>query len=138
MTLTDKAWQLIANAKIEQAIQEGKFNRLPGFGKPLDLGPVANAGDLWLKRKAKQENLELLPPALILKRLVERKKNAILEMDNATEAKAALVELNQFIEKGRMKILWGPPSDVQKLDTDAFMEVWQNSTRKNSEPTSSA
>ena len=55
MTLTRKAWQLIANAKIEQAIQEGQFNALPGFGKPLNLDPANNAGDCWLKRKAQQE-----------------------------------------------------------------------------------
>jgi len=124
MTLTRKAWQLIANAKIEQAIQEGQFNALPGFGKPLNLDPANNAGDCWLKRKAQQENLEILPPALVLKRHVERKQQAILEIRDEAKARTALLELNEMIEKSLMNILWGPPCDVLPLETERFMEAW--------------
>jgi hypothetical protein len=126
MTLTRKAWQLIANAKIEQAIQEGQFNALPGFGKPLNLDPANNAGDCWLKRKAQQENLEILPPALVLKRHVERKQQAILEIRDEAKARTALLELNEMIEKSLMNILWGPPCDVLPLEIERFMEAWRD------------
>ena len=124
MTLTRKAWQLIANAKIEQAIQDGQFDALPGFGKPLHLDSNHQAADCWMKRKAQQENLELLPPALVLRRLVERKKQEILDIPGEAEARTALSELNRLIKKSLMNILWGPPCDVLPLDTESFMSAW--------------
>ena len=36
----DAALRRLAERKIEEAIREGKFNNLPGFGKPLDLEPM--------------------------------------------------------------------------------------------------
>ena len=33
---SDLAIQLVADAKIRQAYDDGKFDKLPGFGKPID------------------------------------------------------------------------------------------------------
>lgn len=56
--ITEKAWQLLTECKIQAAEEEGLFLDLPGFGKPLasiDQQVEAELQELRAKRAA-QEN----------------------------------------------------------------------------------
>lgn len=56
--ITEKAWQLLTECKIQAAEEEGLFLDLPGFGKPLasiDQQVEAELQELRAKRTA-QEN----------------------------------------------------------------------------------
>ncbi len=56
--ITEKAWQLLTECKIQSAEEEGLFLDLPGFGKPLasiDQQVEAELQELRSKRAA-QEN----------------------------------------------------------------------------------
>ncbi len=56
--ITEKAWQLLTECKIQSAEEEGLFLDLPGFGKPLasiDQQVEAELQELRAKRAA-QEN----------------------------------------------------------------------------------
>ncbi|MDG2011980.1 MAG: DUF1992 domain-containing protein [Pirellulaceae bacterium] len=125
MPINEKAWKLLAESKIEQAITEGQFSGLPGFGKPLDVDPDQSAQTTWQNRKARQENLETLPPAMVLKREVERRTDRIMQLKSEPQVRQALEDLNQWIKRANMKVLWGPPSEIQPLDIEAFIARWQ-------------
>ena len=57
--------------QIQQAQREGKFDDLPGKGKPLpDLTEVYDPG-WWAAKLVKREEISLLPPELELRRKVE-------------------------------------------------------------------
>ena len=105
MPINEKAWKLLAESKIEQAITEGQFSGLPGFGKPLDVDPDQSAQTTWQNRKARQENLETLPPAMVLKREVERRTDRIMQLKSEPQVRQALEDLNQWIKRAIAKNL---------------------------------
>lgn len=54
---SDRAIQLVAESKIEMAIEAGEFDKLPGFGKPFDFDPMAYDPNWWIRRKIEQDNI---------------------------------------------------------------------------------
>jgi hypothetical protein len=56
---TDRAIELVAEDKIQTAIREGVFDRLPGLGEPLDLLDQPLDENWWVRNKAKEEKIDL-------------------------------------------------------------------------------
>ena len=56
---TDLAIQLIADAKIRQAYDDGKFRNLPGYGKPMDFGSTDNP-HWWTSKMLKREGFRIV------------------------------------------------------------------------------
>ena len=52
-----RALQRIGEMKIEQAIKEGEFDNLPGFGKPFEFDELNYDPNWWIKAKLKREEL---------------------------------------------------------------------------------
>ncbi len=125
MPVSSRAWQIIAENKIKTAIDEGQFDDLPGFGKPLAPDFWAYDENWWLKAKAKRENLSVLPPALVLKREVERRMYSIQGLDDEASVRERLIALNRYIRAANLRIFWGPPSDVNEFDVEAFIADWR-------------
>ena len=123
------AWRLIAENKIQTAIDAGEFDELPGFGKPLaDLDqPFSHAS--WLRQKAEKEQLNLLPPALQLKADVARKLDLLKLSKEEAKLRDALKALNEWIASSNRQILWGPPSNTMPVDVEAFIEGWKSEPR---------
>ncbi|MEM7785516.1 MAG: DUF1992 domain-containing protein [Planctomycetota bacterium] len=53
-----KAIRLIADAKIEAAVEEGKFDKLPGFGKPFEFDDTRYDPYWWIRNKVKHESVQ--------------------------------------------------------------------------------
>lgn len=47
----------IAEMKIEEAIQDGEFDHLPGFGKPFEFDMLEYDPNWWIKQKMRRERL---------------------------------------------------------------------------------
>ncbi len=47
----------LAEKRIEDAMQEGKFDNLPGAGKPLEGLTGQHDPDWWIRRKIEREQL---------------------------------------------------------------------------------
>lgn len=58
--LSDRAIRLIADAKIDQAIAEGDFDDLPGFGRPFEFDDTQYDPNWWIRRKLERERLQQL------------------------------------------------------------------------------
>ncbi len=129
MNVSPRGWQLIAEAKIKAAIDDGDFDNLAGFGQPLESIEQPYDEHWWLKAKAKRENLSVLPPALVLRREVERRLEAILQRTDNQQVGPELAKLNLFIRNANKRILWGPPSDVQEYDVEQVKAAWQAKRR---------
>ena len=73
----------IADRKIEEAMQEGKFDNLPGAGKPLDLEPMPATEKArltwWALRLLKQN--EFTPDEIVWRKQIDRLKE---QLDTAT------------------------------------------------------
>ena len=55
-----KAVQIIAEHKIESAMEAGEFDNLPGLGKPFEFDEREMSPYWWVKRKIERENLKQL------------------------------------------------------------------------------
>lgn len=120
-----RTWRRIADTKIEQAILDGQFLNLPGFGQPLPSDFEQYDENWWIKRKAKLEGLSLLPPALELLKLVERRLAQIMVLDNEPAVCQSVAKLNAEIVAANMKIAWGPPSRTIPLQVDTVVRLWR-------------
>lgn len=120
-----KAWASLAEQRLQAAIDAGLFQHLPGLGKPLpDLDP--NDANWWIKQKCRDEGLEVLPPALELKRKVEQALGSV-EQEWKTHrdwerTQRNLEAVNRMIRETNLRIGWGPPSDVQPIDIDQWKQ----------------
>jgi len=64
MTINLKAIAIIAEAKIDAAIEMGEFDDLPGFGEPLSDDLLQHDPNWWIRRKLRREQLaHLLAPS---------------------------------------------------------------------------
>lgn len=62
MHFTDLAIQIIADDKIRSAIERGEFDRLPGFGRPLEFDG-SDDPDWWIRRKLRDEGMHCIVAA---------------------------------------------------------------------------
>ena len=58
--LSQRAIQLIAEARIEAAIERGEFDRLPGLGKPFEFDDMRYDPHWWIRRKVERESIQRL------------------------------------------------------------------------------
>ncbi|GEM_PF-1664045 len=124
--ISEKAWQLMAEAKIRNAMTEGDFLDLPGFGKPVSaIDDAVDAEMGWIKDELVRGESDALPPALDLKRQVARKLLNILELKTKEEVVVAVDQLNDIINSANVNIKWGPPSTTQPVELDAVLHRWK-------------
>ncbi len=111
--------------QIRKAQQEGLFDDLPGKGKPLeDLDEVYDPG-WWAAKLVKREELSLLPPALELRRKVERELERVRKFRHERDVRRALDKLNADIAKTNASVTSGPSTTIAKLDIDSIVERWR-------------
>ncbi len=111
--------------QIRKAQQDGLFDDLPGKGKPLeDLDEVYDPG-WWAAKLVKREELSLLPPALELRRKVERELERVRKFRHERDVRRALDKLNADIAKTNASVTSGPSTTIAKLDVDSIVERWR-------------
>ena len=59
------AWTIVAEQLIRAAQDEGKFDNLPGFGKPIPGIDEPHDEFWWIKAKLKREQLSVSGPMLL-------------------------------------------------------------------------
>ncbi|MCW2849560.1 MAG: hypothetical protein JWR90_3534 [Marmoricola sp.] len=115
--------------QIQQAMERGEFDDLPGKGKPLgDLG-APHDRDWWLKKLIEREQITVLPEALML-----RKEDAELDarLDRETAEKVVwgiLEDFNRRIVAARRQLQGGPPVVTPTRDVEVEVEQWRERQR---------
>src|SRR6478609_2100689 len=87
----EAALRRLADKRIEDAMKEGKFDNLPGHGKPLDLEPMPaeeNARLRWWALRILKQN-DVIPDEVRWRKQIDQLKQ---QLDEATD-EAALVGL---------------------------------------------
>ena len=111
--------------QIRRAQRDGLFDDLPGKGKPLeDLNEVYDPG-WWAAKLVQREEISLLPPALELKRKVEREMQRIGKLTRERDVRRALDELNAEIVRINSGVTTGPSTTIARLDVDTVVERWR-------------
>jgi len=119
------AWDAWIEQQIREADEQGTFDNLPGFGRPL---PGLEAGydpDWWVKQFVQREGVSVLPPALELLRKVERVLAGLSRLPTEAQVRERLVALNAEIAKVNARTLEGPATRLGVLDVDSIINEWR-------------
>ncbi len=117
-------WRSWIDQQIHEAREDGAFDDLPGEGKPLDLTD-ANDPLWWVKSMLRRERLSVMPPALELRREVEKARGCFPRMRAEEDARRAVDQLNRKIGKLNRTATTGPPTSMGLLDADRIVDEWR-------------
>lgn len=124
-----RSWENLAEQRIQAAQAEGKFDNLPGFGKPIP-GIDEPHDDLWwVKDKLKREQLNTLPPALAIRLDHQNTLQRLPRLTTESQVRQELATLNDRIRKAAFAITWGPSVDILPLtanEIDQLVADWQS------------
>ncbi|GAB3300533.1 DUF1992 domain-containing protein [Epidermidibacterium keratini] len=116
-------YQSWIDKQIADAEAAGKFDDLPGKGKPLDLSDTDELW--WVKKLMKREGVHYLPPTLALRKEAELTLEAIGQMDDEADVRRALTELNAKIREAIRTPQSGPPLRLSPYDVDRVVGDWR-------------
>ena len=118
------------DAQIHKAQAQGQFEDLEGAGKPLE--GLADARDplWWAKSLVRREGLDLVPPAMEVRRKVEKLREMMPEYHRETDIRAAIEALNEEIRRLNKYAHKGPPTTQAPLDVESELERWRSLRRE--------
>jgi hypothetical protein len=120
------SWNLLAEERIQSALEEGQFENLPGFGKPIPAIDEPHDELWWVKDKLKREQISSLPPALAIRLDVEKTLAALASVAAESVVRKEVALLNERIRKAGFAA-WGPSVDVLPLDLEETVARWRAS-----------
>jgi hypothetical protein len=113
--------------QINEAMERGAFDNLPGAGKPLPKRSEADDGTAWVRDWLRREGIstdEMLPPPLKLRKESHQLKERVQDLRSEDDVREAVAELNHRIKEWR-RIPVGPPIFVPLLDEEALILSWR-------------
>ncbi len=114
--------------QINEAMERGAFDDLPGAGQPLPNRGDKDAAQAWLREYVRREGVpseELLPTPLRLRKERERLAETVQDLPSEQQVRAVVGELNQRIMKWR-RFPSGPPIFVPLVDEEAMVARWRD------------
>ena len=112
--------------QIQEAQQDGRFDALPGRGRPQRTNDAADP-HWWTKQLLRREQVDVLPPALELRRVVERTLAALPSMGDERRVRALLESVDAEIRRVNRTTTAGPPTTQAPLDVEALVAAWRRS-----------
>ena len=111
--------------QVQQSIQRGDFDNLPGAGKPIKNLDRDHDPDWWVKQLVEREQIVMLPRSVQL-----RKDDAELDdlLDTQTTedgARTVVEEFNERVIAARYGAPEGPPLITMPRDVEATLAAWR-------------
>ncbi len=111
--------------QVQQAMERGEFDDLPGAGKPLAL-PDKHDPDWWVKRLIEREKITGIAPPAIGLRKEDAELDGLLDREATPDGVRRVVEdFNARIVEARRQLTGGPPVVTPTRDVDAEVEAWR-------------
>src|SRR5438552_8070598 len=91
----------LADKRIEDAMKEGKFDNLPGAGKPLDLEPMPadeNARLMWWTLRIMRRN-DFTPHEVAWRKQVETLKQQIEQLTDESKLELLVRRVNELVHQ---------------------------------------
>ena len=124
-----ESWESWIDRQIREAQEEGAFDNLAGAGQPLpDLG--SEHDPLWWVKKlvAREGITPALPPALELRRKVQRFLAGLAGARDEHDVRRAVEALNAEIRTINATVVEGPATNLAALDADDVVREWRRRT----------
>lgn len=111
--------------QVQQAMERGDFDDLPGAGKPIqDLG-THHDPDWWLKKLVEREKITVLPPSLALRKEDAELDDRLDAVNDEAEVRRVLEDFNERVIRARYSLQDGPPLITMPRDLDATVAAWE-------------
>lgn len=111
--------------QVQQAIERGDFDDLPGTGKPLpDLG-AEHDPDWWVRRLVERERIAVLPPSLALRREDAELDDRLDAIGFEAEVRRVVEDFNERVIRARYSLHEGPPLITMPRDVEATVSAWE-------------
>ena len=107
--------------QIRDGAAKGAFDDLPRG--PIELAEHHDE-DWWIKRKIRDEGLEVLPPSLILRRDIEQAVRDARQAPTEPEARRQIEAVNDRIRAANRIAIAGPPVNLVTYDVDELLAFW--------------
>jgi len=91
----------IADRRIEEAMAEGKFDNLPGMGKPLDLEPMPadeNARLMWWALRIMKQN-DFTPDEVVYRKQIDGLLEQIGRLTDEAALPPLVTRVNELVRK---------------------------------------
>src|SRR3954471_15667149 len=95
------ALRRLAERRIEEAMNEGKFDNLAGMGKPLDLEPLPadeNARMMWWALRIFKNN-DITPDEVQWRKSIERMKDELQTVREERRLRTLVTQINLMVKK---------------------------------------
>ena len=122
-------FESLVERQIREAQERGEFENLPGAGKPLPDLDKPYDELWWVKNLIEREQLSTLPPALALKRDVERGLEQAFALRNEAGLRQAIKLLNLKICQANRAAHTGPATSLSTLEADEVVREWRKRRR---------
>jgi hypothetical protein len=127
---TGVSFESFVERQIREAQERGEFENLPGTGKPLPDLEKPYDELWWVKNLIEREQLSAaLPPALALKRDVERGLEQAFTLSNEASVRQAIQLLNLKICLANRGAHAGPATSLSPLEADEVVREWRKRRR---------
>jgi hypothetical protein len=97
----EAAFRRLADRRIEDAMKEGKFDNLPGAGKPLDLEPIPaeeNARLTWWALRILKNN-DFTPEEIRWRKAIDHLKSRLVTVTEEAEVVRLVAQANELVWK---------------------------------------
>jgi hypothetical protein len=111
--------------QVREGIDHGRFDNLPGTGKPIPGIDRPHDDSWWVKEKLRRERVSVLPPTLALRKEVEEARRRASQADSEVLARRIVEEINEKIRDAIVRPLAGPPLNLVPLNVERTMACWR-------------
>ena len=111
--------------QIQEAMERGEFDNLPGAGKPIADLDKPHDELWWIKDKLRRENLSYLPATLALRKEAEDALAAAMGARSEAQVRRILAAINRKIVDGNRKAVSGPPLNLMPFDVERVVAGWR-------------
>ena len=111
--------------QIREATERGKFDDLPGAGKPIPDLDEPHDELWWVKGKLRREQVSWLPPTMALRKEAEDALEAAARAGSEDEVRRIVADINRRIVEGNRKAASGPPLNLAPFDVERVVQRWR-------------
>ena len=119
------SWESWIERKIRESMEDGEFDNLPGSGQPI--ADLRRPYDelWWVRKKLRDEQLSIDPPALVLRKELDDTRARISAARSEREVRRLVAAINERIVYVNSHTTFGPPSDLVPLDVERVVAEWR-------------
>jgi len=109
--------------QVQQAIERGDFDDLPGAGKPIELDDTHDP-NWWVKKLIERENVAIVPVSVALRREDAELDDRLDRLNTEADVRRELKDFNERVIAARYRLPEGPPLITMPREVDDTVAAW--------------